>query len=88
MFIAPKLSPHLVFYWDAFADLDSCRLNGMSVGRIPWIAVKDYAQTYGIRDSDELEAFTEIIFAMDRVYRDACNEKPEDLSKPKRSAKR
>jgi hypothetical protein len=66
--IAPRLSAHLLFYWDAFGDLGTCRSVGMGPGRIPWTAVKSYGETFGIGDPDELAAFAEIIFRMDQAY--------------------
>ena len=62
------MGAHLLFYWDAFGDLGSCRAVGMALGRIPWTAVKAYAETYGIVDPDELAAFAEILACMDQAY--------------------
>ena len=70
----PKLSAHLLFYWDAFGDLGSCRGVGMALGRIPWTAVKAYAETYWVADPDELAAFAEIIARMDQAYLDCQRE--------------
>jgi len=66
--LPPPLNGHLLFYWEAFGDLGSCRSVGMALGRIPWTAVKTYGETYGIDDPDELAAFTEIIARMDQAY--------------------
>lgn len=79
----PPLSRHLLFYWDAFGDLSSCRSVGMALGRIPWTALKAYGETYGIADPDELAAFAEIIARMDQAYLDSQreNEKAEDQAR-------
>ena len=39
---APELDLGLGLYMQAFLDLDSSRLNGMSMGRIPWLTIYDY----------------------------------------------
>ncbi len=39
---APELDMGLGLYMQAFLDLDSSRLNGMSMGRIPWLTIYDY----------------------------------------------
>ena len=32
----------------AFLDLDSSRLSGMSMGRIPWLTINDYCGQIGV----------------------------------------
>ena len=39
---APQLGLGLELYYIAFFNLESCRLNGVSIGRIPWTAVQEY----------------------------------------------
>lgn len=39
---APELRLGLSLFMQAFQDLDTSRLNGMSIGRIPWVQIFDY----------------------------------------------
>lgn len=46
---APELNPGLDLFWDAFADLASCRSPGFgTLSQIPWTAINDYAIRFGI----------------------------------------
>lgn len=45
---APELKMGLGLYLQAFQDLDSSRLNGMSMGRIPWVTIYDYCDRIGV----------------------------------------
>jgi hypothetical protein len=48
----------------AFEELSTCRPPGMTVGRIPWTAIHEYATAQGIADP---ERFHHLIRAMDRA---------------------
>ena len=45
---APELDMGLGLYMQAFLDLDSSRLSGMSMGRIPWLTINDYCDRIGV----------------------------------------
>lgn len=45
---APELEMGLGLYMQAFLDLDSSRLSGMSMGRIPWLTIYDYCDRIGV----------------------------------------
>lgn len=47
---APKLRFGLLFYLQAFFDLDAERSQGMGIGRIPWSAILSYANYYCLND--------------------------------------
>lgn len=71
----PKLDPALVFYFNAFMDLNTCRNNAMSLGPIPWLAIKDYASFYNLANSGEegvgitpFDVFYSIIRALDDAF--------------------
>jgi len=81
--VPPPLNGYLLFYWDAFSDLCSCRALGMALGRIPWTAVKAYGETYGIDDPDELAAFAEIVARMDQTFLD-CQRESDESERKKR----
>ena len=62
---APELLPWLTSEYEAFFELTTCRMDGV----IPWTAIYQYAQAHGLSaDVEELERFTYLIRAMDRVY--------------------
>ena len=45
---APELDMGLGLYMQAFLDLDSSRINGMSMGRISWLTIDDYCKRIGV----------------------------------------
>jgi len=61
----PKLKHHLIFYWNAFWTLSTCRPIGMGEGPIPWTSVAQYVETYDLPDLDSMWS---IIQNMDSVY--------------------
>lgn len=63
----PIIEPADIFYIKAFYDLGTCRSNGMSLGPIPWSAMIQYAEWYGL-DRDVTEAFVDIVREMDTAY--------------------
>lgn len=45
---------------DAFQDLDSSRINGMSMGRIPWIAISEYCDRQGMDEEQREDAIYQV----------------------------
>ena len=70
----PEIAPGEVFYFEAFGDLSTCRMIGMTAGPIPWRDIVHYADRAGL-DAEEAEAFTTIIRTMDRAWLDHQAEK-------------
>jgi len=63
-----EVRAELVFIWRAFHDLSGDRQSGMSVGRIPFLAIDRYATRFGVDDRDEFERFMSLIRAMDVAF--------------------
>ena len=63
---APTLDEGHEFYLHAYLDLSTCRPVGFGPRPIPWTAIRDYAQAYGMQDLDE---FRTIIGATDELIR-------------------
>jgi hypothetical protein len=63
---APQLELHLLFYWNAFLDLDTERDFGWGLPQIPWTAIYTYAEAYGMNDA-EFDRLLMFIRAMDKV---------------------
>jgi hypothetical protein len=55
------------FWWQAYMDLSTERINGMGEGAIPWSAVMRYGMHYGCNFFD-LEDLWEIVKHMDVAY--------------------
>lgn len=64
---APELHPGLSLFMDAFQDLDGSRINGMSLGRIPWMAISEYCDRLEIID-DQREDVIFQVQALDTWY--------------------
>jgi hypothetical protein len=68
------LRDDLVWIWEAFWELSSCRPQGMSVGPIPWTAIHEYMDAKEIAHA---ERFERLVRAMDaevlRNHRDRQN---------------
>lgn len=78
----PELRADLQFGWDAFHRLSSGRpyfvsLAGGIAGEIPFTAIDSYAARYGVTDLDEFEELLFVIKALDRVYLEHVNRKPD-----------
>jgi len=65
IFDAPQVDILDEFYWRAFVDLSSCRVNGMGLGAIPWTAIRTYAKEYEVVDFD---FFYDVIRMTDEGY--------------------
>ena len=55
--------------WEAWVTLGTCRSIGMEPGPIPWTAINDYAQRYGLCD-DEFEELCYCVQHLEREYRE------------------
>ncbi len=77
----PQISQVDYFYIKSFYDLSTCRNSGMSIGPIPWTAIKKYTEHYGL-EFDVAESLIDIIKEMDEAYMDYQNKETEK-NKPK-----
>ena len=66
--IGPELDEGYRFAYEAFNALSTDRQVGFGVGPIPWSAIDQFAQRYGIVDIDEFERLNYLIRVMDGVY--------------------
>ena len=64
---APTLHLGLELYFDAFAELNTCRSVSWSAGPIPWSVVQDYGTTFGF-EAEELEDLHYHIRKMDQAF--------------------
>lgn len=64
---APELLPGLNIYYDAFLELSTCRAIGMSLGYIPWTAIKEYGEVYQF-DSEQTEDLFYFVREMDQAF--------------------
>lgn len=79
---APKLEGPMVFYWNAFNDLGSERINGMgNIGQIPRSKIKQYAIEDLELSPRETEAFIHIVRRADVHYLSLQAQKAEARSK-------
>lgn len=62
----PPLPDDLVWVWNAYQELGSCRVSGFGAGPIPWTAIHEYALRYGI-GGDAFESFRFLVRHMDGV---------------------
>ena len=44
----------LEWLWVAYSELGTCRVNGMSLGSIPWTAIVSYVDRYQLNEYEEL----------------------------------
>lgn len=71
---APELDAGLEFYLHAYVDLSTCRPVGFGPTPLPWTAIRDYAEAYGVDDLDEFRA---IIVGVDHaILEDYAKRKP------------
>ena len=66
---APILRLGLELFYNAFWDLDSCRNSGWGMGPIPWLAMRDYATTFGFTEEQEEDLYYHVRL-MDNAYLD------------------
>lgn len=62
----PELEDHLIFYYQAFLDLDTTRSHNMSPTPISWLSIVEYARFYQLDDEDTHDLI-QIIKEMDNV---------------------
>lgn len=79
---APELDVGLDMYYQAFADLSSCRPIGFGEGRIPWTAVEQYADSLGLQ-GDQREDLHHHMTEMDMVYLEWSAKKTKEDAKRK-----
>lgn len=72
---APKITSELLFYFNAFVDLDSERQHGMSLARIPRSRIMIYADEAGL-PLDEAYEFASIIKQADDAHLERLSKKP------------
>jgi hypothetical protein len=77
----PSVHRHLIFYSDAFWRLHHDRPVTMAVGRIPWVAMKAYADQYGVT-GDHFDRFVTLIVAQDTEYLSVTNRRDSDTGTP------
>jgi len=75
------VEPWMDFYFVAKRELNTCA--GIN-GQIPWTAIRDYAETYGL-SLDEMDDLTRMVRAMEHgvhmAEKDLESEKPKDNKK-------
>ena len=64
---APVLELGLELYYEAFCNLNSCRIGGMSIGEVPWTAIQQYCEAYNL-DSEQTSDMHIYIKLMDSKY--------------------
>lgn len=71
---APELYPGLLLYYRCFLDLSSCRVNGMSLGPIPWDKIVMWGGIHGFM-GEELQDLCYLVAKMDSAYLEYYTEK-------------
>ncbi len=61
---APSLKPWLIFYLDAYLELDTDRTHNMGISKIPWSSIKRYSDHFNL-DEEQSERLFYFIRAMD-----------------------
>lgn len=74
---APEVSLGLLFYLQAFFDLDAERSQGFGFGRIPWSATLQYASYYEL-DDETTDNLFRYIRLMDTAYLNYREEQRQD----------
>ena len=64
---APSLMMGWELYWNAFWDLSTCRQSGFGAGPIPWLAIRDYAVTFGF-DEDQEDDLYHFMRVLDNTF--------------------
>lgn len=64
---APELQMGLELYYDAFWELDTCRPAVFGLGRIPWLAVREYSVAFEF-DTEQSDWLYHLIRVLDGVY--------------------
>lgn len=82
----PKLLQGLELYLEAFYELNSDRNNGMSMGKIPFTAIKQYADEYEF-EGEQRECLFYFIRAIDNAIVKRLNETSKQDAKPSKPRK-
>lgn len=64
---AVDLSQTLMYYYNAFFDLCTTRVNGMGIGVISWLSVRQYAE-YERLDEYAVFFLHKVVKALDPIY--------------------
>lgn len=56
----------LEWLWEAYWELDTCRMEGMSPGKIPWTALCQYSEYHGFTEY-EYESMKHCIRVLDEI---------------------
>ena len=70
----------------AFRELSTCRATGMSVGPIPWTAIRTYGRDAGLA-GEEMFEFVFLIREMDEAYLRFHREREEKMREEMKSAR-
>jgi hypothetical protein len=70
---APELLPGLSLYYGAYIELQSCRKDGFSTGRVPWTEVQRYA-VWSEFSAEQIEDLHHYVREMDAAYLDWAEE--------------
>lgn len=73
----PQVPPHLLWVWEAFGQLQSCRPVGMGLGQIPWTAINKWVTAKEVADAERFET---LIRAMDNEVLRSHRERKEGHS--------
>ena len=87
VFAESPLAPGLDLYLDAFYALDSSRPIGMALGRIPWLAIREFGREMSM-DAEELQRLHYLISRLDAHYLTRENEKVNAAAKAPRKVKK
>lgn len=80
---APVLQPGLQFYYSAYLTLASCRSLGFGAeGRVPWTAVAQYADRYGL-DEEDLDLLWTLVCELDSCYHKFQQKKGKTVAESK-----
>jgi hypothetical protein len=86
--VVPALddAPNIVGFewlWEAFHQLATERVNGFSVGVIPWSSVQYWAQVNRLSE-DETYVLHEVIRHLDQIFIDHVNRSKPSAQQPQR----
>lgn len=84
---APKFDISVMFYWDAFWDLCSDRIE---LNPIPWSSMDRYCKRYGITSNNEFDSFVFFVRGLDLKYLELKNNeitKKRDMTASKMKSK-
>lgn len=79
---APDLQLGLELYYNAFWDLDTCRMRGFDQGSITWFDIRRYSKALKL-DEIQTEKMHLVIPMMDREYLSFVHDKRKKKTKVK-----